>query len=134
MNGEATDEALDRMIRTCEELLRIARDQRAAIAEDNADRLGELLDEREKLIWSLDVEVGNFEDATGTPAVVVGKRGLFLAKLRDLLRADDENRRALEWRLMEIKFQMASVGRGRGALAGYAGVRQAEAVFVDRRR
>ncbi|MDA8189257.1 MAG: flagellar protein FliT [Dehalococcoidales bacterium] len=137
MKTEATSEELDRVMRTCDELLQLSLAQCDAIAADDVDLLNRLIEQREGLISSLDLKAVDFNWSgfqAGANAGLTAKRSLVLEKLRELLRIDTENREALETRAAEVRAQLATVTRGRHALHQYAYINpQAEPIYLDKR-
>ncbi|MCL5958017.1 MAG: flagellar protein FliT [Chloroflexi bacterium] len=137
MKTESDEMDLDAAIHICDELLRLAEAQRQAIGEDDVDRVNQLLDRRNELILSLDLEAARNPN-TNLSAVgnqVSSKQSLAVEKLKQLLHFDEENRKALQIRLAEVRDQLSAVNRGRRALQEYAYLNpQPEPVYIDRRR
>ncbi len=137
MKKEAEDEALERVWQACDDLVRLSRSQMKAFADGDPEALDSLLQERDRLISSLDAETGFLKSVAagdgGNAGAAVGLRVLARERLKDLLLTDEESRKALQARLEETKAQLAALSRGRQAMYRYAHIHhRAEAVYVDK--
>jgi len=132
-------EESDRIAQICAELLRLSRAQSEAIADDNVDRFIELLDRRANLISLLASEIADLtarENSEGDHSCCQEpSRFQSLRMLREIVRLDEENRRAIESRMVQLKSQLIEMGRGARALHEYRHFnRQRSPIFIDRLR
>ncbi|MCL4533646.1 MAG: hypothetical protein M1370_00585 [Bacteroidetes bacterium] len=124
-------ETVDSALSDCEELFQLSQELSTVIAAEDIVRLGEILDERQRLLSSLNLHDGSFR-AGGRAA---SKRSLLVAKLQRLLQVDDENQRALKSWLAEMRTRLIEMSSARQALHKYAYLTpRNEPLYLDRRQ
>ncbi len=136
MTTEGNKEGLDKALEICDKLLQVAIDQRTAIMEENVGRLMEMVDERDRLVSSLDFQTTIIAQDGGVgTGRVDGKRSMIVQKIRELISIDEENKKVLQARLEEMKAQFSAIARGRQALHKYTYLKpQLQPIYVDKRR
>ena len=117
MSANTVDDELDKLERSCDELLELSRAHQGAVDSGDLDLLNKLLQQRGDLLSDVNLRALGQRAGALRPGAQTGalatRQSLILAKLRDLLRIDEDNRRVLQVRLDEVREQLATMSRGR---------------------
>lgn len=139
MSANTVSDELEKLDKTCDELLELSRAHQRAVASGDLDLLNRLLEQRGRLISCLDLKRAGLAAGSLRIGAQAGpsatRQSLVLAKLRELLRMDEESKRELQIRVDEVKTQLAGMSRGRQALHQYSCIKvRSEPVYVDSRQ
>ena len=124
-----------------EQIYGLAQEQREALDDDDLERFGRILDEREALIERLSEIAVDGGDSLEMPANVVafprpsdsaGEDELALdAVIRGILERDEQNETLLGAKMDEIRQELPALAAGHRAAAGYR-VDPHRSAFIDR--
>jgi len=139
MSADIVSDDLEKLSETCDELLELSRAHQLAVASGELDLLNTILDQRDRLISGLDLKRAGLMAGSLRIGAQAGsfatKQSLVLAKLREVLRMDEESKSDLQGHVDDVKTQLAAMSRGRQALSQYSCIKpSAEPVYVDRRQ
>lgn len=137
MKAAVREDMLERVLQSCDELVRLARSQSELFASGDPEFLDDLLQERDRFVSSLDagIEILLSDDESGPAGagVAMGLRALVGERLKELLGISHENERVLQARLARTKDELAEISQGRKGLSGYAHRSGGPApIYVDR--